>query len=78
MLVLSRRNKKSLEKVFGAFILYAHRKKMENHFNKIAAFVFFQNLFKKYLNFFKKNASKKKRMRIIYRTLIHNKLQRLF
>jgi hypothetical protein len=47
------RKEKLAEKVFEQLVLYTHQKKMETYYNKISAFVFFQNLLKKYINIFK-------------------------
>jgi hypothetical protein len=47
------RKEKLTEKVFEQLVLYTQQKKMKTYYNKISAFVFFQNLLKKYINIFK-------------------------
>ena len=59
-------------------MLYTHQKKMETYYNKISAFVFFQNLLKKYINIFKQNAVYNRNLRANYHIIVFNRLKRVF
>jgi hypothetical protein len=59
-------------------VLYTHQKKMETYYNKISAFVFFQNLLKKYINIFKQNAVYNRNLRANYHIFVFNRLKRVF
>ena len=72
------RKEKLTEKVFEQLVLYTQQKKMKTYYNKISAFVFFQNLLKKYINIFKQNAVYNRNLRANYHITVLNRLKRVF